>query len=131
MPPPLPPLPPPPPPPTRSLASHRPPSTLPSLVDCCFLPLPRIGGVWGHHLPLLFTRLVLVQRHRGCGVTTSATAIPALADGQFWPSPSPGACRTGATRGRGGRAGMPSFGTISIASAMVAECFFFVRGRGA
>ncbi len=24
-----------------------------------------------------------------------------------------------------GRAGMPSFGTISIASAMVAECFFF------
>jgi hypothetical protein len=50
-------------------------------------------------------------------------AIPALADGQFWPSPSPGTCRTGATRGRGGRAGMPLFDAISIALVMVLECF--------
>jgi predicted methyltransferase len=27
-------------------------------------------------------------------------------------------------RGRGGRAGMPSFGAISIALAMVSECFY-------
>jgi hypothetical protein len=30
---------------------------------------------------------------------------------------------TGATRGRGGRVGMPSFDAISIASVMVLECF--------
>ncbi len=123
MPPLLLPLPPPPPLPPRSLASHRPPSTLPSLVDWCFLPLPQTGGVWGHHLPLLFTRLVLIQCHRGCGVITTATAIPVLADGQFWPSPSPGACRTGTTHGRGGGAGMPSFDAVSIALVMVLECF--------
>jgi hypothetical protein len=123
MPPLLPPLPPPPPPQPRSLGRHRPSSTLPSLVDCCFLPLQRMGRVWGHHLPLLFSGLVLVQRHWGCGVTTTATAIPALADGQFWPSPLPGACTTGATCGRGGRAGIPLFNTISIVSVMVLECF--------
>jgi hypothetical protein len=55
-------------------------------------------------------------------------ADPSVADGQFWPTPSPGACTTGATRGRGGRAGMPSFGAISIASAMVLECFFYGGG---
>ncbi len=41
-----------------SLASHCPPLMLPFLVDCCFSPLPWIGGVWGHHLPLLFSRFV-------------------------------------------------------------------------
>jgi hypothetical protein len=30
---------------------------------------------------------------------------------------------TGVMRGRGGRTGMPSFDTISIALAMVLECF--------
>ncbi len=39
----------------RSLASHHPPLTLLSLVDCCFSPLLFTGRVWGHHLPLLFS----------------------------------------------------------------------------
>ncbi len=69
------------------------------------------------------TNNVTVQHHRGCRVTTAATAIPALADGQFWPSPFSGACRTGAMCERGGRAGMPLFDAISIASVMVLECF--------
>jgi hypothetical protein len=51
------------------------------------------------------------------------TAIPDLADGQFWPSHLPGACTTGATCGKGERAGMPSFDMISIASVMVLDCF--------
>jgi hypothetical protein len=46
-----------------------------------------------------------------------------LVSGQFWPSPSPGVCTTGAMRWRGGRAGMPSFGVISITPSMVSECF--------
>ena len=37
----------------------------------------------------------------------------------------PGICTSGATPGKEGRAVMPSFGTISIASAMVAECFLW------
>jgi len=60
---------------------------------------------------------------RGCGVAATATAIPALASGQFWPTSLPGTCTTGAMGGRGGRAGMPLFGVISIALAMVSECF--------
>ena len=36
---------------------------------------------------------------------------------------TPVASTTGATGGRGASAGMPSFGAISIASAMVSECF--------
>ena len=94
------------------------------LVDYFFSPIPQTREVWGHYLPLLFSGLILVQRCRGCGVATAGTAIPALAaSGQFWPSPSPDACTTGATRRVGGRACMPSFGAISIASAMVPECF--------
>jgi hypothetical protein len=50
-------------------------------------------------------------------------AIPALADGQFWPSSLPGACTTGVTGGRGRKAGMSLFDMISIASVMVLECF--------
>ena len=107
----------------RSYASHHPPLMLPMLVDCCFSPIPQTREVWGHHLPLLFSGLVLVQRCRGCGVATAGTAIPALASGQFWPSPSPGACTTGAMRRVGGRACMPLFAAISIALAMVPKCF--------
>ena len=55
-------------------------------------------------------------------------ADTSLADGLFWPSPSSGICTTGATGWRGGRAGIPSFGAISIASAMVSECFFYGGG---
>ena len=54
-------------------------------------------------------------------------ADPSLADGKFWSSPSPGICTTGATPGRGGRGGMPSSGPISIASAIVRECFLHVE----
>jgi hypothetical protein len=50
-------------------------------------------------------------------------AIPALADGQFWPSPLPSICMTGGTHGREGSAAMPSFDVISITSVMVLECF--------
>jgi hypothetical protein len=74
-------------------------------------------------LPLLFSGFILVQGHQGCGVTTVVLDSPALADGQFGPSPSPGACTTGATRGRGGRARMPLFDAISIPSVMVLDCF--------
>jgi hypothetical protein len=67
------------------------------------------------------------MRWGGVGVV-DASADPSVADGQFWPLPAPGIFTSGATPGRGGRAGMPSFGTISIASAMVAECFFYGGG---
>jgi hypothetical protein len=50
-------------------------------------------------------------------------AIPALADGQFLPSPLPGSCTAGATCGRGGGAGIPLFDVISTALVMVFECF--------
>jgi hypothetical protein len=110
---------------------HRPTLTLPSLVDCCFFTPPADGGGRlgaSSAPPIQRTRPTPPRRRsknasRGCGVAATATAIPALASGQFWPTPSPGACTTGATRGRGGRAGMLSFGAISIASAMVSECF--------
>jgi hypothetical protein len=62
----------------------------------------------------------------GGGGVVAASTNPSVADGQFWPSPAPGTCTSGATPERGGRAGMPSFGTISIASSMVAECVFMV-----
>jgi hypothetical protein len=51
----------------------------------------------------------------------AADASPA--DGQIWPSPPPAICTTGAMRGGGGMAGVPSADTISIASAMILECF--------
>jgi hypothetical protein len=77
------------------------------------------GGVWGHHLPLLFSRFVLVQHHRGWGVVSATTAVSALVSGQFLPSPLPGVCTSGAAPGRGGRVGMVLFGPISVSSAMV------------
>jgi hypothetical protein len=58
----------------------------------------------------------------GCGVTTAMRAIPALDDGQFRPSPLPGMYDWGNMR-EGGRAGMPLFDTISIASVMILEFF--------
>jgi hypothetical protein len=122
--------------PCRPAHVHRPTLTLPSLVDCCFFTPPTDGGGRlgaSSAPPIQRTRPTPPRRRsknasRGCGVAATATAIPALASGQFWPTPSPGACTTGATRGRGGRAGMPSFGAISIASAMVSECFFYGGG---
>jgi hypothetical protein len=42
----------------RSLACHHPPSPLLSPVGCCLSIPPADGGVWGHHLPLLFSGLV-------------------------------------------------------------------------
>ncbi len=42
-------------------------------------------------------------------------------------SAAPGICTSGATPGKGGRAGMPSIGMISIALDMVAECFLWWR----
>ena len=63
-------------------------------------------GVWGHHLPLLFSGLVQLplivtrkMRCRGCRVAAAATAIPVLTSGQFWPSPLPDACTTGTSTG--------------------------------
>jgi hypothetical protein len=84
-----------------SPAVHRPTLTLLSLVDCCFFTPPADGG--GGRLgassapPIQRTRPTPPRRHsknapRGCGVAATATAIPALATGQFWPTPSPGAC---------------------------------------
>ncbi len=100
---------------------HHPTLTLPSLVDCCFFTPPTDrGGKLGASSapPIQRTRPTPPRRRsknasRGCGVAATTTAIPALASGQFWPTPSPGACTTGAMCGRGGRAGMPSFGAIS------------------
>jgi hypothetical protein len=86
-----------------------------------------MGGVWGHHLPLLFSGLVLVQHCQGCRVATAAMAIHALASGQFQPLPLPGTCTTGVTRGKGGRAGMPLFDVIAIESEVVLECFGLVH----
>jgi hypothetical protein len=104
---------------SSSPAVHRPTLTLPSLVDCCFFTPPADGGGGlgaSSAPPIQWTQPTPPQNaSRGCGVAATATAIPALASGQFWPTPSPGACTYGATRGRGGRAGMPSFGAISIA----------------
>ncbi len=99
------------------------------IIDCCFSPPPCLGGggVWGHHLPILFSRLVLVQCCRGCGVAITATAIPVLMSGQFLPSPVPGMCTSGAALGRGERAGIVSFGAISVMSAMVVSVFWRVR----
>ncbi len=77
------------------------------------------GGVWGHHLPFLFSGLVLVQSCQRCRVATAAMANPVLARGQFLPSSVPGMCTSGAALGRGGRGGMVLFGAISVISAMV------------
>ena len=60
----------------------------------------------------------------GVGVVAAHIADTSLADGLFWPSPSSGICTTGATRWRGGRAGIPSFLAVSIASAMIWGCVF-------
>ena len=60
----------------------------------------------------------------GGGVEEAPITDTSLADGLFWPSPSSGICTTGATGWRGGRAGIPSFLMVSIASAMVRECVF-------
>jgi hypothetical protein len=58
-----------------------------------------MGGVWGHHLPLLFRGLVLVQCCRGCGAVAAMSAVPALASGQIWPQPMHGQCLSGAVPG--------------------------------
>ena len=120
--------------PCRPAHVHRPTLTLPSLVDCCFFTPPADGGGgWGHHLPLLFSGLAqlplvvaLKMSHRGCGVVATAMAIPALPSGQIWPSPARGMCTSGATPRRGGRAGMVSFGAISVVSAMVVRVIWRV-----
>jgi len=56
-----------------------------------FLFLLRVGGVWGHHLPLLFSELTqlplvvaLKMSHRGCRAA-SAMAISVLVSGQVCP----------------------------------------------
>jgi hypothetical protein len=84
------------------------------------------GGVWGHHLPLLFSRLILIQRCQGCRVATTATAVSALPSGQIRPSPAHGACTSGATPGRGARLGMVSFVAISSVSAMIVRVIWRV-----
>jgi len=63
-------------------------------------------------------------RWGGVRVVEAPIADTSLADGLFWPSPSSGICTTGATDWRGGRAGIPSFLAVSIASAMVRGCVF-------
>ena len=95
-----------------------------------------VGGGLGHHLPLLFSRLaqlplvVAVQMsHRGCRVAATTMAIPALASGQACPSPARGVCMSGEAPGSGGRAGMMSFGAISVASAMVVCVNLTSRGE--
>ena len=60
----------------------------------------------------------------GVGVVQAPIADKSLAGGLFRPSPSSGICTTGATRWRGGRAGIPSFLAVSIALAMVWGCVF-------
>ena len=94
------------------------------------------GGVWGHHLPLLFSGLVqpplvvaLKMSHQGCGVAAAAMAIPVLTSSQFWPSPACRICTSGEARGSDGRAEMESFGAIFVASAMVMRVIWRVRGR--
>ena len=122
---------------SSSPAVHRPTLTLPSLVDCCFFTPPADGGGGlgaSSAPPIQWTRPTPPRRRsknasRGCGVAATATAIPALASGQFWPTPSPGACTYGGTRGRGGRAGMPSFGAISIASHGTKVLMWGARGQ--
>ena len=54
----------------------------------------------------------------GVGVVEAPIADTSLADGLFWPSPLSGICTTGATRWRGGRAGIPLFLVVSIASVL-------------
>ena len=51
----------------------------------------------------------------------AATSVPALASGQFWPSPARGMCTSGAAPGRGKRVGMVDFGAISSASSLSCE----------
>ncbi len=80
-------------------------------------------------MPLLFSKLILIQRCRGCGVATAATAVSALPSGQIWSSPTRGACTSGATPGRGGRLGMVSFVAISFVSAMVVRVIWRVARR--
>ena len=62
----------------------------------------------------------------GCGVVAAATAVPALPSGKNWPSPSRGACTSGATPGRGGRPGKVTFVVISSDSAFVVRVFWRV-----
>ena len=105
---------------------HRPHLPLPPQIDCClFVPLASGGGLGAssappiqrtHPLPLV---VALKMSHRGCGVAATATAISVLASGQVCPSPVRGMCTSGEAPGSGGRAGMMSFGVISVASAMV------------
>jgi hypothetical protein len=114
-----------------SLACHHP--TLPFLlpVGCCLSIPPTDGGVWGHHLSLIFSGLIQLplvvtqkMRCQGCGVAIVMTPVPVFASGQFWPSPARGLCASGAAPGRGGgRAGIVLFGAISASSAMFAGVF--------
>jgi hypothetical protein len=86
------------------------------------------GGVWGHHLSLLFSRLILVQCCQGCGVAATAAAILALTSNQFLPSPAPRMCTSGAAPGRGGRVGMVLFRPNSVTLAMVVRVILKVLG---
>ena len=60
----------------------------------------------------------------GVGVVEGPIADTSLADGLFWPPPLSGVCTTGVMGWRGGRAGIPLFFAVSIASAMVGGCAF-------
>jgi hypothetical protein len=53
------------------------------------------------------------------------TSVLALASGQFWPSPVPGMCTSGAAPGRGGNLGMVLFKAISISFTMVVSQLSF------
>jgi hypothetical protein len=63
-----------------------------------------------------------------CAVVAATTAVPALASGQFWPSPLPGMCTSGAAPRRGGRVGIVLFVPISVLSAMVVRVISRVLG---
>ncbi len=112
----------------HSLASHHLPSMLMLLVDCCFYLSHGWGGLGPSFAPPI-QQTCPCPMSPGCGVTTTAEAIPALADGQFLPSSLPGACMTGAMRWKGGREGMPLLDAISIALVMFGSVMFVMRGR--
>ena len=68
------------------------------------------------------------MRWGGCGVVSTATAAPVIPCGQIWPSPAHGACTSGTTPGRGGRAGMVLLVMIFVVSAMVVREIWWVSG---
>ena len=64
----------------------------------------------------------------GCGVVTTATAVPGIPSGQNWPSPAHETFTSGTTPRRGGRAGMVLFVMIFAVSPMVVRVILMVRG---